>query len=87
MTDDEDWRQDAACAETGDVGFFAPYWDEDAHRGDQIVHGWTALAVCRGCAVRDECLSFALERPELEGIWGGTRHKQRLALLRIRRAS
>ena len=46
-----------------------------------------ALALCRRCGVRDECLAFALERNEQFGIWGGLtererrRRRRRVALL------
>lgn len=30
-----------------------------------------AKAICRRCALRDECLSAALERSEHYGVWGG----------------
>jgi WhiB family redox-sensing transcriptional regulator len=30
-----------------------------------------AKAICRRCALHDECLSAALERSEHYGVWGG----------------
>ena len=44
-----------------------------------------AKRLCHDCPVINQCLAYALPRPELEGIWGGTsqsgramtRHKQR----------
>jgi WhiB family redox-sensing transcriptional regulator len=34
-------------------------------------------AICRQCPVREECLEYALERPELEGVWAGTGERER----------
>ncbi len=39
-----------------------------------------AKAVCAECSVRDECLAFALEHPDLTGIWGGMSGQQRRRL-------
>lgn len=36
-----------------------------------------ARRLCMGCPVREACLEYALERPELEGIWGQTTPAQR----------
>jgi hypothetical protein len=36
-----------------------------------------AKEVCRGCAVRSECLNFALRTRELAGIWGGATAEER----------
>jgi hypothetical protein len=30
-----------------------------------------AAAICSGCSVINQCATFAIQRPELEGIWGG----------------
>jgi WhiB family redox-sensing transcriptional regulator len=38
-----------------------------------------ALAICRACPVRVECLDYAVDAVEL-GIWGGTFGKERRAL-------
>jgi hypothetical protein len=37
-------------------------------------------ALCEGCPAKTACLAYALERPELEGIWGGTTDAQRAQL-------
>lgn len=44
-----------------------------------------ARAVCDGCSVRDECLSWALALPEKHGIWGGTTSRDRRAMRRAMR--
>lgn len=42
-----------------------------------------AKTVCRACVVRERCLSYALDRGERFGIWGGLSEAERR---RIRRA-
>lgn len=44
-----------------------------------------AVAICRGCSVREECLDFALQSDERFGIWGGMTGKQRRKEKRLRR--
>lgn len=39
-----------------------------------------ATAICRGCPVRDLCLSYALATGQEAGIWGGLTPRQRRAL-------
>jgi WhiB family redox-sensing transcriptional regulator len=41
-----------------------------------------ARLICSGCTVKDDCLAFALERPQeaSDGIWGGTTPEERKAL-------
>ena len=52
------------------------------------VENYTALRICQGCPFREPCLTYALERPSLDGIWGGAsqtdRHNMRR---RMRRAA
>ena len=38
--------------------------------------------VCARCPVAPECLQYALERPELLGVWGGSTEAQRKLLRR-----
>lgn len=46
-----------------------------------------ALAVCRGCDVREHCLEHALSLREHTGIWGGATERDRRRILRRRRRS
>ncbi len=64
ITPDDSWREDAACLGlTPDV--FYP--DEQSSPKDKA----RAIRICAGCAVRDQCLQFALANNEKFGIWGG----------------
>lgn len=36
-----------------------------------------ARAICMTCQVRDECLDYALDTGETEGIWGGLTPQER----------
>ena len=79
------WREAAACLDVQDQVSFFPD-KEDA------VAIARAKAVCSGCPVADECLSWALETNQTEGIWGGHTAKERKGLRRrwieeIRKAS
>ena len=71
---DESWRLDALCAETDPEAFFP-------EKGGSTRE---AKRVCGGCAVRDECLEYALGNDERFGIWGGLseRERRRIRLLR-----
>lgn len=40
-----------------------------------------ALALCRGCDVQPDCLAFALNEKDQEGIWGATTPRERRAML------
>ena len=44
-----------------------------------------AKRVCADCAVRDECLEFALANRERFGVWGGPSERERRRLRRARR--
>ena len=78
------WRDLAACKEKPDVDFF-PYPEDVAGIA-------RAKEVCATCPVADECLSYAIETRQSEGVWGGHTTKERTKLRRkwaeeIRRAS
>ena len=64
---DDDWRQDALCAETDPEAFFP-------EKGGSTRE---AKRVCTGCPVRAECLEFALANDERFGIWGGLSERER----------
>lgn len=69
------WRERAACIGLDHLFF--------VDRGND---GREAMAICRGCEVRAQCLSYALtaDRPLL-GIWGGTTFARRRELRRSMR--
>ncbi|MGH9166454.1 MAG: WhiB family transcriptional regulator [Acidimicrobiia bacterium] len=39
-----------------------------------------AKAICRQCAVQDECLQYALETNQESGVWGGFAEDERRRL-------
>jgi WhiB family redox-sensing transcriptional regulator len=70
------WYDQAACRDLDPDQFD---YDPDT---DPPAKAEAAKAVCAGCAVRDACLSFALERPAAEdttGVFGGLTPAERLA--------
>ena len=67
-----DWRSRAACRFI-DPDLFFPI--SDSGRG--LEQTAKAKAVCAGCAVRRECLAFAVRARERHGIWGGMTEQER----------
>ena len=72
---EDGWRLDALCAETDPEAFFP-------EKGGSTRE---AKRVCTGCAVRAECLEFALTNDERFGIWGGLSERERRRLRLVRR--
>lgn len=69
------WRESAACIEVLDEISFFPDRDD-------TVGITRAKAVCSTCPVADECLSWAIETNQSEGIWGGHTAAERRVLRR-----
>ena len=61
------WQDSAACI-GADTAIFFP------ESGDPV---GPAKALCRACPVREQCLTDALERGEVHGVWGGLSAKER----------
>jgi WhiB family redox-sensing transcriptional regulator len=59
--DGRQWLAFAACAGASTELFYRP--DGQASK--------EALRICRDCAVRVECLTFAMANNEWSGVWGG----------------
>lgn len=80
MTDDVGWRWRAAgaCA-SADPDLFFPV----SATGISAAQADQACRICAGCRVRRQCLQFAMDHGEMEGIWGGTTPEERV---RARRA-
>jgi WhiB family redox-sensing transcriptional regulator len=68
------WMDEAACRNMKDVNFFP----EEAFNSEAP----KAVAVCRRCPVREDCLEFAVENHIQYGIWGGLSYPQRKRYLR-----
>lgn len=69
------WRRWSACQGLDPAVFF-PVTEEEAE---------DAISVCQSCAVREECLEFALTNREHQGIWGGATERERRRIIRRRR--
>lgn len=72
-----DWRHHAACRDE-DPELFFPI-GIDARATMQLNE---AKAVCSGCPVMDQCLSWALESGQDSGVLGGLSEAERRALKR-----
>jgi WhiB family transcriptional regulator, redox-sensing transcriptional regulator len=70
--DDTGWREDAACRNT-DVDLFFPV----GTTGEVVEETGAAIALCRRCPVREQCLEFAMVTNQRDGIWGGTSEEDR----------
>jgi WhiB family transcriptional regulator, redox-sensing transcriptional regulator len=70
---DDPWRNEAACSTAADVDFFA---------SDDAANVRKAKAICASCPVFDDCLGFAIETNQSDGIWGGTTPGERVKLRR-----
>jgi WhiB family redox-sensing transcriptional regulator len=69
------WRDEAACLDvTDEVSFFTDPED--------LIGVSRAKAVCATCPVASECLTWAIETNQTEGIWGGHTPKERRAIRR-----
>lgn len=66
------WREDAACRGV-DTDVFFPVTEEEAG---------PAKTVCASCPVREECLEFALQTRQEDGVWGGLTETERRRLRR-----
>jgi len=66
------WRSAASCL-SADPDLFFPI--STAGSGEKQIA--RAKKICAGCAVRQECLEFALSHEQAYGIWGGTTPEDR----------
>lgn len=77
VQEQEDWRYRAACIKTDPELFFPK-----GNTGPALWQIEEAKQVCRGCEVRDQCLTWALETGQDHGVWGGMSEDERRALKR-----
>lgn len=71
------WQKNSACKNEDTNTFYPAPGDVELLR--------RAKSICKECAVRAECLEFALENGERFGIWGGKSARERMLILRAKR--
>lgn len=72
-----DWRHQAVCRNE-DPELFFPIGDT----GPALTQIEQAKNVCRRCPVTEECLRWALETGQDDGVWGGLSEIERRTLKR-----
>jgi WhiB family transcriptional regulator, redox-sensing transcriptional regulator len=72
-----EWWSLAACR-SADPDLFFPI----SQAGPAATQILRAKAVCARCAVRSECLRYALAADPLQGVWGGMSEEERRLLRR-----
>lgn len=65
------WQDEALCAV---IGTDPEIWHPENRQSPTVK---TAKRICGECDVRADCLQYAIERPYLTGIWGGTDDQDR----------
>lgn len=71
------WRDHAACLRM-DPELFFPV----GNTGPALTQTEEARAVCHRCEVVEDCLSWAMDSRQEEGVWGGLSDDERRALRR-----
>lgn len=74
---DMSWRDLAACNDF-DPDLFFPAGDTGS-AASQIVE---AKRICAECPVKTDCLAYAVETNQINGIWGGTTEQERRLIRR-----
>lgn len=62
-----EWRKAARCRKAPLSVFFPT-------RGDDVGQ---AKAICRGCPVLTDCHAYAMNYPDLHGVWAGLSERER----------
>lgn len=70
---DTSWQDRAACK-----GKPTEWWFPDAERGDSGVYA-RGREVCVNCPVRGDCLQWAVDNHQRDGMWGGLSPNERRA--------
>jgi WhiB family redox-sensing transcriptional regulator len=71
------WREQAACLDE-DPELIFPI----GNSGPTVAQIQAAKADCPGCPVAQQCLDWAVEVGQVDGIWGGTTESERRAMRR-----
>ncbi|MCU0268807.1 MAG: WhiB family transcriptional regulator [Acidimicrobiales bacterium] len=76
---EESWQIRAACRGPQAAVFFPPPQFE--RKDEKLERETRAKAICATCAVKSECLEYAIGIKEPHGIWGGLNEVERKNLL------
>ncbi len=68
------WRDGAACLESPGVDFFP--FPEDVEAIARV------KGICAPCPVAPDCLAYAMETRQADGVWGGLTPRERINLRR-----
>jgi WhiB family transcriptional regulator, redox-sensing transcriptional regulator len=84
------WRDEAACRGHNTSLFFPRDPHDDYEEGEPKRRETRrmyrqAIRICNSCPVKQECLDYALDFPEIYGMWGGLTRPERANILRERR--
>lgn len=72
---DQAWQVRAACRGPQSIVFFPPPHFE--RKDEKLEREHRAKAICNGCSVQSDCLSYSLQIREQHGIWGGLNENER----------
>lgn len=70
------WRDSALCAQTDPELFFPETGGSTKE----------AKKICKNCEVREQCLEYALQHKEQDGVWGGVSPRDRRKIIKQRKA-
>ena len=79
---DDAWQVKAACRGPQALVFFPPSTFE--RKDEKQDRERRAKAICATCAVKQQCLDYALRIREPHGIWGGLSESERKRVLEKR---
>jgi len=78
----EAWQVRAACRGPQSTVFFPPTHAE--RKDEKLARETRAKAICSTCAVRVDCLEYAIRIREPHGIWGGLNEVERKQVMERR---
>ena len=76
---EESWQVKAACRGPQAAVFFPPPVFE--RKDEKLEREARAKDICRSCAVKKDCLDYAVSIREPHGIWGGLNEVERKHLM------
>jgi WhiB family redox-sensing transcriptional regulator len=79
LADPPSWASRSACEPVTARLFHSADNERGTHKATRE---HLAKGICSRCPVRAECLTYAVDTREHDGVWGGTTPEERVALIR-----